>query len=69
MLIDRFAKEEVLYGGKRELTKTFRLSRTLQGHLAAEAMSNRIDESTIIRAALHLYFDERDIDTFKPVGS
>jgi hypothetical protein len=69
MELQEYSRFEERYGGKRELCKTFRVTRTLHEHLTTEAMSRNSDESTVIRHALVEYLERRGHDAFRPLGA
>ena len=59
-----FHKHESQYGPPRRLTKTLRLSIPLVAHIETAAALNRSDASTVIRHALHEYFEKRGKNAF-----
>ena len=59
-----FHKHESQYGPPRRLTKTLRLSIPLHAHIEIAAVVSRSDASTVIRHALHEYFEKRGKDAF-----
>ena len=59
-----FHKYEGKFGPPRRLTKTLRLSIPLHAHIEIAAVVSRSDASTVIRHALHEYFEKRGKDAF-----
>ena len=59
-----FHKHEGQYGPPRRLTKTLRLSIPLVAHIEGTAAAERSDASTLIRHALHEYFEKRGKNAF-----
>jgi len=59
-----FHIHERKFGPPLRLTRTMRVSIPMHAHLDIIAASQRSDASTVIRHALHEYFQRRGIDAF-----
>lgn len=64
MELKDFHKHERLYSPPQRLTKTLRVSIPMHAHIETAASVDRSDASTVIRHALHEYFERRGKDAF-----
>lgn len=64
MELKDFHKHERLYSPPQRLTRTLRVSIPMHAHIDIIAAANRSDASTVIRHALHEYFEKRGKNAF-----
>ena len=64
MELKDFHKYERLYSPPQRLTRTLRVSIPMHAHIDITAAANRSDASTVIRHALHEYFEKRGKNAF-----
>jgi len=62
--LKEFHTHERNFSPPQRLTRTLRVSIPMHAHIDIIASSQRSDASTVIRHALHEYFQRRGIDAF-----
>lgn len=63
-----FSRDEIMYGGRLELTKTIRISRILSNHISSESAEQKVDSSVLIRHAIYEYLERKGRKPSLPVG-
>ena len=63
-----FLRDEIMYGGRLELTRTFRVSRILSGHITSEATEQKVDPSVLMRHAIYEYLERKGRKPSLPTG-